>query len=117
MVLTRSDSFETSVSPEEASHRFTDYHANRGGQVIRGTDGSLEGTTGRLVWVRFLGAVFVPRSWWPLKTTVRFEPTVTGSRVEMTVSDAFGLGIRTGMTGRYEELMKIRANEVKAVLS
>ena len=117
MPLTYSENFNTAVSPEEAAQRFSALHEAKGGKVTTGPDGSIEATTGKKAWVRILGAFFVPRSWWPLKTTLHFTPAGTGTSVEMTVADNWGVGIRTGMKGKYDELMQARAAEVKAALS
>ena len=117
MPLSHSDQFSTGVSPDEAAQRFEAWHAVNGGRFEKAADGSLEGTTGKKVAVRILGAFFVPRSWWPLKTTVRLTPAANGTSVDMTVADNFGLGIRTGMKGKYDELMQARAEAIKTALS
>jgi hypothetical protein len=111
------ESFTTDLSVEEVTERFRAFHSSKGGAVTTASDGALEGTTGSQVKVRLLGAFFVSRSQWPLKTRLRLEPTPDGTDVEMTVADDFGIGIRTGIKAKYDELIQERSAEVKAALS
>ena len=115
--IPHTEQFNTVVSLDEASQRFSAYHSSKGGKVMTTPDGALEGTTGSKVGVRILGAFLVSRSWWPLKTTVRFTQADDGTSVEMTVADNFGFGFRTGLKAKYEALIHERAAEVKGALS
>ena len=114
---TRSEQFDTGLSPDEAARRFQEYHSSKGGKVTAMPDGSLQGTTGKKVATRILGAFFVPRSWWPLKTKVRLTPDGSRTSVEIVVADNFGIGIRTGMRGKYAELMQDQATQLKTAMS
>ena len=114
---TRSEQFDTGLSPDEAARRFQEYHSSRGGKVTAMSDGSLRGTTGKKVTVRIIGAFFVPRSWWPLRTTVQLTPDASGTSVELVVADNFGVGIRAGMRETYAELMQDQATQLKTAMS
>ena len=117
MALTRSEQFTSPAAGDEVAQRFEAWHAVNGGRFEKAPDGSLVGKTGKKVAVRILGAFFVPRAWWPLRTELRLAPAASGTNVDMTVADDFGVGIRTGMKGKYDELMATRAAEIKDAVS
>jgi len=58
--------------------------------------------TGSQAKMRLLGGAFIAASSLPTRTTVDFAPSGAGTAVTVSAQDSVGLGVKTGMKGRYE---------------
>ena len=56
-------------------------------------------------------------TWGSPEEMAQLTPDANGTSVEMTVSDNFGAEVRSGMEGRYNELMQARPEAIKDALS
>ena len=81
-----------------------------------GDDRTVEATSGTKVGTRLLGAMFVPDAWLPLHHTIAFGPSGTDTRVDITVEDDFGMGLRAGFTKKYTRLMEQRLRDLTAAV-
>lgn len=115
MAITSTATFRSPLSPDEVRARVAEYLESIGARVTAG-EGSYVGDSGKKVAVRILGAFFVPRTWWPLRTEVQLAAADGGTDVTATVSDNFGLGIRTGMKTKYSELTEERLQALRAAI-
>ena len=56
----------------------------------------------------------MPRSWIPTKATLGIAETERGCRVDITVADNYGVGVRTGVKGRFGSLLEAQMAEIKS---
>jgi hypothetical protein len=76
----------------------------------------MEAKSGKKAGTRLLGAMFVPEEWLPLHHTITFTEAEGETRVEISVRDDFGMGLRSGFKTKYETLMKRRLGELTGEL-
>ena len=111
-----SDSVETLWTEAQARERITEYFASVKATVSQSAGGEIVATRGSRVLIRILGAYLMSRNLIPTKATVGFTETERGCRVDITVADNFGVGIRTGVKGRFGKLLDDQLAEIKAAL-
>jgi hypothetical protein len=58
--------------------------------------------TGSQVKMRLLGGAFIAGSSLPTRTTIELAASGAGTAVTITARDSVGLGVKTGMKGKYE---------------
>jgi hypothetical protein len=85
-----------------------------GATIVPSEGGTLEATTGKKFGTRMLGAMFVPDAWLPLHHSLTFSPSGTDTRVDITVHDDFGMGLRGGFSKKYNRFMDQRLQELTA---
>jgi hypothetical protein len=87
------------------------------GAIPAGGDAStMEAKSGKKTGTRLLGAMFVPEEWLPLHHTVTFTEGEGETRVDISVRDDFGVGLRSGFRTKYETLMRRRLAELTGAL-
>ena len=111
--VTVTQTITTGYSPTEAQERLA---AHLGSAVKENTPGTLVATSGSKLAIRLLGAYLMPKAWMPAKTRVVFTESGSGCQAEVTCTDNFGFGIRTGMRGRYEGLLQDKVADVREAL-
>jgi hypothetical protein len=84
------------------------------GATVTADGDALEATSGKKMGTRLLGAMFVPDHWLPLHHTITFAPDGSDTRVEITVNDDFGMGLRSGFAKKYAAFMQKRLGELTA---
>jgi hypothetical protein len=85
-----------------------------GATIVPTHDGSLEAATGNKIGTRLLGAMFVPDTWLPLHHAITFTEAGADTRVDITVHDDFGMGLRGGFSKKYNRFMDQRLQELTA---
>jgi hypothetical protein len=111
--ITLTERVSTGYSPAAAQERVAQHF---GGKVRRNEPGMLMARTGSQAAIRLLGAYLMPRRWMPTKIIVTFAPSGSGCTADVTCSDDFGFGLRTGMRGRYEGLLEEKMAEIRETL-
>ena len=107
---------DTPFSQDEARRRLVEHLNVVKAKVVEGPEGGIEATRGSRLAIRILGAYLMPKDWMPTKATVGFESAGPGCRVTVTIADNFGLGIRTGMKGRDQDLLDSLPEGIASVL-
>lgn len=97
--LTRTATFRPTVSADEIRARVAAWFAHLDHKFVHDTPERLEITSGSQLKLRLIGGAFIAGSSLPTRTVV--ERRDDGD-VTVTVTDALGFGIRTGMRGKYE---------------
>jgi hypothetical protein len=110
------ESVETLWTVGQARERIAEHFASAKAKVSEDEEGNVVATRGSRVLIRILGAYLMPRNWIPTKATVGFTGTERGCRVDITVADNFGFGIRTGVKGRFGGLVDEQLAGIKAAL-
>lgn len=85
-----------------------------GATIKSSDDQAIEAVSGKKVGTRILGAMFVPDAWLPLHHSIVFSPSGTDTRIDITVKDDFGIGLRAGFTKKYTRLMEQRLSDLTA---
>lgn len=107
----------SSKPPEEARAAAIAALQGLGATLPEGDDSTVQAKTGKKAGTRLLGAMFVPDEWLPLHHNLTFSAAGTGTRVEITVQDDLGVGLRSGFKSKYEILMKRRLGELSNALA
>ena len=111
--VTVTETITTAYLPAEAQAKVAAHPVSG---VKPNEPGTIVATSGSKLAIRLLGAYLMPKAWMPVKTTVEFAPSGSGCQVTVTCADNFGFGLRTGMRGRYEGLLKAKAAEAREAL-
>jgi hypothetical protein len=77
---------------------------------------TMEANSGKKAGTRLLGAMFVPEEWLPLHHTITFTEGEGETRVEISVQDDLGMGLRSGFKAKYETLMRRRLVDLTGAL-
>jgi len=102
----------TLYTVDQARQRAHDFYASVNAKVSDGEEGRVVAPRGSRVLIRILGAYLMPKSWMPTKATLSFAEAEKGCRVDITVADNYGLGVRTGIKGRYGSLLEAQMSEI-----
>ena len=108
------ETVETLYTVDQARRRAHDFFESVNAKVSDEEDGRVLATRGSRVLVRILGAYLMPRSWIPTKATLGFAEAERGCRVDITVADNFGAGVRVGVKGRFGSLLESQLVEIKS---
>jgi hypothetical protein len=81
-----------------------------------GDQTTVEAKSGKKTGTRLLGAMFVPEEWLPLHHTITLTEGEGETRVEISVQDDFGMGLRSGFKAKYETLMRRRLVDLTGAL-
>jgi hypothetical protein len=76
----------------------------------------IEATLGSEARTRLFGGFFVSKETLPVKITLQMNESATETEVDTTIQDNMGVGLRTGMVGKYKEYMQSLFNLLAAVL-
>ena len=112
--LTRSETFRPTVGADEIRDRVAAWFAHLDHKFVADTPERLEITSGSQLKLRILGGAFIAGSSLPARTVV--ERTDDG-QVTVTVSDAMGFGLKTGMRGKYERWLDEIVQAVRSSLT
>ena len=104
----------TSASAAEARAGIEAALRDVGATIKSSDDQTVEAVSGKKVATRLLGAMFVPDTWLPVHHTIAFSPSGTDTRIDITVKDDFGIGLRAGFTKKYTRLMEQRLRDLTA---
>ena len=99
MPITESREWTVSLTRSEVTQKLADEVQRQDGEIV-----SLEpfwGKTGAFWKTRLLGVFLTRRTDIPTTIKVAIEEAQNGVRVNATVSDRYGFGIRTGAVGRF----------------
>jgi len=97
--LIRTETFRPSVAPDEIRGRVAAWFDHLDHKVVADAPDRLEITSGSQLKLRLIGGAFIAGSSLPTRTVV--EQGADG-QVTITVTDAIGFGIKTGMRQKYE---------------
>jgi hypothetical protein len=106
----------TPMTAEEARAAISAVLHRYGATPAGGDETTMEAKSGKKAGTRLLGAMFVPEEWLPLHHTITFTEAEGETRVEISVRDDFGMGLRSGFKTKYETLMKRRLGELTGEL-
>ena len=62
-------------------------------RLVRNSEGRIRATQGTQVLTRLLGGWFVPASWLPKQTAIRFRLAADGVRVRASIEESMGFGV------------------------
>jgi len=102
----------TLYTVDQARRRAHDFFASVNAKVSDDEEGRVVATRGSRVLIRILGAYMMPKSWMPTKAMLGFAEAERGCRVDITVADNFGVGVRTGVKGRFGSLLEAQMAEI-----
>ena len=100
--ITSSEQFTTTVPPAEARSRMLEWFKNYTYKIEADEPDRLVVYSGSQVKMRLLGGAFIAPSSLPTRTTIEFAPSGAGTSVTVRAQDSVGLGVKTGMKGKYE---------------
>jgi hypothetical protein len=106
----------TPMTAETARAAISAVLRQHGATPAGGDETTLEAKSGKKAGTRLLGAMFVPEEWLPLHHTIIFVEGEGETRVDISVHDDFGMGLRSGFKTKYETLMKRRLGELAGAL-
>ena len=110
--LELSKAVHTLYTVDQARQRAHDFYGSINAKVSEDGEGRIVATRGSRVLIRVLGAYLMPKSWMPTKATLSFTEAEKGCRLDITVADNYGLGVRTGIKGRYGSLLEAQMSEI-----
>jgi hypothetical protein len=113
---TMTTAITTPMTVEEAMAAISAMLHQYGATPARGDETTIQAKSGKKTGTRLLGAMFVPEEWLPLHYTITFVEGDGATRVEISVQDDFGMGVRSGFKNKYEILMKRRLGELTGAL-
>jgi hypothetical protein len=105
---------DTLYTVDQARQRARDFFASVNAKVSNDEEGRVVATRGSRVLIRILGAYLMPMSWIPTKATLGFAEAERGCTVDITVADNYGVGIRTGVKGRFGRLLEAQMAEIES---
>ena len=108
------ETVDTLYTVDQARRRALDFFASVNTKVSDDGEGRVVATRGSRVLVRILGAYLMPKSWIPTKATLGFAEAERGCRVDITVADNYGVGVRAGGRGRFGSLLEAQMAEIKS---
>lgn len=76
----------------------------------------IEATLGSEATTRFFGGFFVSKETLPVRIVLQMNESAAETEVDVKIQDDIGVGIRTGMAGKYKEYMQNLFNWRAAVL-
>lgn len=97
---------------DQARQSAHDFFASVNAKVSDDEEGRVVATRGSRVLIRILGAYMMPKNWIPTKATLGFAEAERGCRVDITVADNYGMGIRAGVKGRFGSLLEAQMAEI-----
>lgn len=100
--ISASDQFSTSLSPPDVRAKALEWFASYTYKIEVDEPAKLVVHTGSQVKMRLLGGAFIAESSLPARTTIELAPSGAGTAVTVTAQDSVGLGVKTGMKGKYE---------------
>jgi len=106
------ETVDTLYTVDQARRRAHDFFASVNAKVSDDEEGRVVATRGSRVLIRILGAYMMPKSWMPTKATLGFAEVERGCRVDITVADNYGVGIRAGVKGRFGSLLEAQMAEI-----
>jgi len=104
--IVQSDQFTTPLGPADVRAKALEWFARYTHKVEGDEPSRLTVHTGSQVKMRVLGGAFIAESSLPTRTTIDLAPSGTGTSVSVTAQDSVGLGVKTGMRGKYERWTK-----------
>ncbi|HEU5301725.1 MAG TPA: hypothetical protein VFW06_05730 [Acidimicrobiia bacterium] len=112
--LIRTDTFRPTVAPDEVRDRVAAWFEHLDHRFVADTPERMEVTSGSQLKLRLLGGAFIAGSSLPTRTVVERGDD---GQVTVTVSDAMGLGLKTGMRGKYERWLDEVVRAVRSALT
>ena len=100
--ISTAEQFTTSLSPADARAKAIEWFASYTYKIEVDEPAKLVVYTGSQVKMRLLGGAFIAGSSLPTRTTIELAPSGAGTAVTVTAQDSVGLGVKTGMKGKYE---------------
>lgn len=100
--IVHSDQFTTQLVPADVRAKALEWFAGYTHKVEGDEPSRLTVHTGSQVKMRLLGGAFIAESSLPTRTTIDLVPSGAGTSVSVTAQDSVGLGVKTGMKGKYE---------------
>ncbi len=96
--ITATATFTTTIDAGQVRDRVLAWFAHLTHRVEQDEPGRLVVHTGSQTKMRLLGGAFIAASSLPTRTEVSWSD----SQVTVTATDAVGLGVKTGMKGKYQ---------------
>ena len=90
--------------------------AEKKATMLEASPRRIEATMGSEAKTRVLGGIFVSKETLPVKVTMQINETAGESEIEATIQDNLGVGLRTGMAGKYKEYIQSLFNEMASAL-
>ena len=112
--LMRTETFRPTVAADDIRPRVVAWFDHLDHRIVVDTPERLEITSGSQLKLRLIGGAFIAGSSLPTRTVV--ERSEDGA-VTMTVSDAIGFGIKTGMRTKYERWIDEVVQSLRSALS
>jgi hypothetical protein len=112
--MSRTTSYTTELAPGEVRRRTLAWFATVSHTVVTDTADRLEVKSGSQAKMRLIGGAFIAASSLPTRTVVTMAPQGGGTAVTVTADDAVGLGLKTGMKGKYEQWIATIVDELHA---
>jgi carbon monoxide dehydrogenase subunit G len=100
--LEHSTSFTANLDPGQVRERVLGWFASYTHRVTSETAEQLVVASGSQAKMRLVGGAFIAGSSLPTKTVVMMQPSGAGTEVSVTAQDAVGIGLKTGMKGKYD---------------
>lgn len=100
--ISQSVQFTTPLGPADVRAKALEWFASYTHKIEGDEPNRLTVYTGSQVKMRLLGGAFIAESSLPTRTTIELAPSGSGTSVSITSQDSVGLGVKTGMKGKYE---------------
>lgn len=100
--ITSADQFTSTLAPADVRSKVLDWFKSYAYKIEEDEPIRLVVYSGSQVKMRLLGGAFIAASSLPTRTTIEFAPSGAGTSVTVSAQDSVGLGVKTGMKGKYE---------------
>lgn len=90
------------IDAEQVRERVLAWFSRFQSKVALDSPGRLEISSGSQAKMRILGGAFIAASSLPTRTVVTTAPNDGGIQVTVEARDSIGLGLKTGMKGKYQ---------------
>jgi hypothetical protein len=101
--ISRTTSYTTALAPAQVRDETLSWFAAVSHTVVTDTADRLEVKSGSQAKMRLIGGAFIAGSSLPARTVVTMVPAGGGTQVTVSADDAVGVGVKTGMKGKYEQ--------------
>ncbi|MGA3191419.1 MAG: hypothetical protein ABSD73_02770 [Candidatus Bathyarchaeia archaeon] len=101
---------------EEVRKTVVNTLASKKATLLEASTTRIEAKIGSEAKTRFLGGIFVSKETLPVKMTMQINETGGESEINATIMDNLGVGLRTGMEGKYKEYIQSLFNELANAL-
>jgi hypothetical protein len=100
--ISHSEQFTTPLGAVDVRAKALEWFAGYSHKIEGDEPNRLTVYTGSQAKMRLIGGAFIADSSLPTRTTIELTPSGTGTSVSVTAQDSVGLGVKTGMKGKYE---------------